>query len=257
MPLLFTDAAETYVNLGTLASIQNIEKGSLYFKHRPDLWPAAGLRAMFYINGNATGFRDFSMSGIGGTIGARLLIDRASVAYNVGATPANTPHHAAGVWCDLLFTWDMNAANSDQHIYGGSMYPTFNPLVEVGTYANRDVGSGTATSSNSQNSVFGGFGLSQGYPGRIGYVGLWINRQLTLNEAHYVQRNPRDFGVYGQSRVWLPGEDGGATVVEKLGSGDNGTIVNATVIEDQGWEPRRLTTGWIGQWPTVIRSARR
>lgn len=221
----FTDAGDELVTLGTPATLQDIAVGGMFVWARPSLWPAAALRAIFYINGTAGGFRDFSMSGSGGATGLRLLIDRDVTVFQVAATPSNTPHAAADRLCQWAVTWDINGANGDQHLYGGS---DSHQLEEVTTYSARDVGSGTfTTSSNAQATTIGGFGASQGFPGAIYFVALWKYHQPTLHELRQVAkaallRQPlRGPGLCG---AWYTDASGDGRVVDLSGYGNHGTL---------------------------------
>lgn len=237
MPLRFVGASSDTVNFGKPVSLQDIEVGTIFIKARPTEYPAAGIRALLYINGVATGFRDAGFSGSAGASAVRLLIDRATTIFQVSVAPADLPFGAANRWCDWAITWDINATNADQHIYGGATSP-FHPMEEATTYHARDVGSGAATSSNTQDTVLGGRS-SDAFPGDIAFCAVWAGVKLTLAELRRVQKL-LDLGPPLPTAAWYPGADGGAVVNDLMAGGVNGTITGATVVDDPDWKYHTL-----------------
>lgn len=223
MALQFVSGSADKVNLGRPVLLQDIRAGTMLVWANPSAWPAAGLRAIVYINGTSTGFRNFSTAGLGGTLGLRLLVDRATTALNVGALPGDVPFAGANKPNCWVVTWNVDGVDADQHLYGGDQNA---PLTEVTTYQSQIVGSGTVSAStNAADTVIGGNSTNQGFPGVIYDVAIW-DRVVPLVDLQWMR-----FALSLSAPLgwWTLGADGPAAVWDYTGR-TPGTISGALVV---------------------------
>jgi hypothetical protein len=252
MALTFVDNASNVVQLGTSAHLRDITAGTMIVRAFPTTYPPASFRYIYRSNDGGGGNRTFDIGGSGGTLGPRFIIERTTSNLGIGATTANTPHSAVNTWCDWAATWDLNGADTDQHMYGGNLS---NPFTEVTTYAAalQVVGSGTSTESTSADPTIGGMALGQlrGFPGPIAWF-LFFNRQLSIGELRALQHRPyKTADCIGFWHLY-----GTGTQPDLSGHLDNGTVTGATAsAHPQMGVPFGRAAGWRGAFTAAAAAA--
>jgi hypothetical protein len=140
---------------------------------------------------------------------------------NLSYITNDTPLAGGAAWIWLMATTKLGTAG---HIYAG----TLNALLAERMYGTSANGSGTPTpDSGTVKARLGNNASSTGpVQGSIDFVQLY-DRILTLAEGQYIQtyRNM----LSGCKGFYLPGYEGGSSVVDHSGTGNDLTITGATV----------------------------
>lgn len=148
-------------------------------------------------------------------------------------TAADTILWSANEWYCVAGTYDVNGADTDQHLYYGRLD---SPMVEVQHYESQSAGSGSLSDNSSVQFWIGGpsGGTNQSFPGKISRAAVWRG-QLTLDELErqrlasvpVVQQDSVCFFVnYGWTDI------GSGSQIDLGQYGNNGTIVGSPAIEE-------------------------
>ena len=217
--LTFPNATDN-VDVGSASSIDDVNKGTII--------------AWVYRSSNAVG--RIWQKGIGASNNQHYFGNSASAVElvikrttNCFATSAfgNFANDGTSKWLFYAATFDTGGANGDQKLYIGDLSAV---AAVPSSYSTQTVGSGTVGSDAGDNGFLGNNSASGGHwPGHIAYVQIISGTLLTSGQIASMQWRPRM--VAGTVGLWILGYNGTSTQPDWSGSGNNGTVTGATVVD--------------------------
>lgn len=218
MSLLFTSGSSNNVNVGTAQAVLPDVCTILAWIYPTSV--AAGYRSLY--ERTSSDFADYRGIGINNTTGEiGAFIRRGSPAFT-GVDLSKQNILVANAWQFVGAQMDATSALATaQKIFYGTRSQA---AAEVTAYNKQNAGSG-ATSSIANVPAYVGntTGLAGGFPGRIGWIGVW-NRVLTLGEIVDQQfRSQKTAGCEGMWNFY-----GASSMTDLSGNQRNGVLSGAT-----------------------------
>ena len=221
MSLLFVNGGAQRVDLGSAASLDNIEAGTLMVWCRPTSSPPAA-NSRIYTKGGSQGPALLVTS----TGNVQFTRGRATTACSAIAATANFTSWAAGQWLCMAATWDSAGAAGAQKLYIGDQNTA---LTEPSAYSTQTFGSGAVTDDSAQNGWIGNSAAAVGgFDGEIAILALWNVQISTTNMGIWKDQCTPIVGgnMKGQ---WFLGREGTGSQLDYSGNGNAGTVTSATV----------------------------
>lgn len=205
------------LNLTSVASITNLAAGTIAAWVKPldisgfnnRIWQKAGGANNWLLIGTDSNAGDL-----------RFGWNRSVTSLNIRTTGG---YLALGEWQMVAAAWNSTGANSDQHIYRGTLT---SPVTEASTYASQVVGSGTHDDTGGNPLI-----LSTNTSIVGAYFQMW-NRQLNVQELELVRTNPQPSS--GGSVISLLVGDNGVTKQWDLSGTGNDASIGNTVLQESG-----------------------
>jgi hypothetical protein len=245
MGLLF-DAAAERVNFGSAASLDNITTGTFAAWIKPISENADSYILTKWAAGTAG--KEFSYDA-GGNI--KLFVGTVDGWPNWIHAEGNTSPLTAGSWSFIAAVWDSGGADGDQELYHGSLSTL---VAEVGGYATQQRGSGALVDESALDLLAGENEdlVDSGNDTIIAWVGVW---DVVLTVSQLQQQQFRLGSPVSAADCQLfchHGYNGVGTQADLSGTGNTGTVTNATVDDHVPLGP---FFGWDEALPRVVVAA--
>jgi hypothetical protein len=233
MPALkFTNLGSERVNVGSGSLLDDILTGTVIAVCTPTVADTAGGRIYqkAYLGADASYWLLDINDGVSALL--RFGYSRSVTDLAVGATVVTLNQRQF-----FAASFNGSGADADQKLYRGTDQQ---PVTEVATYSQRQVGAGTHPADAGANGYIGNrANFNVGFPGTIEMLAIYRDRILTPSELRDVQAGliPRA-GLVG---YWLLGESGQNLVPDLSGNGNHGVITGATLTLDGRFREARAT----------------
>jgi hypothetical protein len=224
MPALkFINLGSARVNVGSGPLLDDILTGTIIAVCTPTVADTAGGRIYqkAYLGADASYWLLDINDGVSALL--RFGYSRSVTDLAVGATVVTLNQRQ-------FFAASFNGSGvaADQKLYRGTDQQ---PVTEVATYSQRQVGSGTHPTDAGANGYIGNrANFNVGFPGTIEMLAIYRDRILTLTELRDAQAGR--LPLAGLVGYWLPGESGQNLVPDLSGNGNHGVVTGATLSPD-------------------------
>lgn len=228
----FNSANTSYVSVNSNIGYSPTTPYSISFWFKTDIVPNAADRSL-WSNGNSTSTTqcfNIKLSASGTILQPRIHLflrdDAASIKLN---HTVSTSSYIRGAWNHVV--WTDNAGTAKLYINGVLDSTNFNYTPGSGGYTLDRTAIGTLLRTSAGNSFAGGM-----YDARV------YNRILTAQEAQDLA-DGKDIDTTDLALQWIGNQNGGATVPDASGNGNDGTFTTPFYVRDSPFYSLRSNVG--------------
>lgn len=235
----FVSASSDRVDHGSNASIDNPAIGAIWMWIYPTSVSVGRRTALHKLNGVRISINDTNSGDL------FFTIPRATTNLNIRSS--TTAVLTVNEWQFIAFLFDTSGLNGNQRAMRGTLISR----ATEPSYANQTVGTGTKDDDAASNMLIGNHNnLVEGFPGRIGMIGIIAGRYPSFEEVQSLQFHPR---VVANTVFFV---QYGFNSVESDWSGNlnNGTVTGATISDHVPLT--RLLGKYVSPYQEIISSSR-